>query len=350
MRQIENIILGRNLPPLKSKEEMLDILLKEVYGTMPEKPMNITFSAEDEYDKANFLAGKAELKKIDITSTIKGKDFTFPAYLTIPRKPGKYPFFVVINFRSNIPDKYIPAEELIDNGFAVLSFNYEDVTSDDGDFENGLAGVIFENGKRDMTSPGKIAMWAWAAQRVMDYAETCDMLDKEKCMVCGHSRLGKTALLAAATDERFKMAYSNDSGCTGAALSRGKKGETVQLINETFPFWFAENYKKYSDNEDKLPLDQHYLIASIAPRPVYVASAKEDLWADPISEMLTLVAASEMYEKMGLSGFVCADKLPEAGDKYHEGNLGYHMRDGRHYLSRTDWNYVMEFFRKKFGI
>ena len=177
----------------------------------------------------------------------------------------------------------MPTEELVDNGFAVLSFCYQDVASDDGDFTNGLAGLLFPDGNRGPSDPGKIALWAWAAHRVMDWAETrTDALDLTQGVVCGHSRLGKTALLAAATDPRFAYAYSNDSGCSGAALARGTRGETVRDICQKFPFWFCENYLQYVDNENSLPFDQHDLIAAIAPRRVLIGSASEDTWADPL--------------------------------------------------------------------
>lgn len=189
-------------------------------------------------------------------------------------------------------------------------------------------------------------MWAWAAQRVLDWAESQPSLDMERSAVCGHSRLGKTALFAAATDERFKMAYSNDSGCSGAAITRDKQGERIDVIVGAFPYWFCENYSKYAGHEDKMPFDQHYLAALIAPRYLYIASAAEDIWADPVSEMLTCVAVSEVYEKMGKKGFVCCDRLPKSGDVYHEGAVGYHLRDGLHYFSREDWQKAMAFMKK----
>ncbi len=335
----------RKLPPLKSREEMLDILLKEEYGYLPTAPESMRWKVTDNYIP-NFCAGKAVIKKVDITSCICGGEFTFPVYVTIPTEEGKHPFFVCINFRDCVPDRYIPIEEIIDNGFAVLSFCYNDVTKDNDDFTDGLAGVLYKNLERDGDSAGKIAMWAWAAQRVMDYADSLDCLDKGCSIVCGHSRLGKTALLAAASDERFCFAYSNDSGCSGAALSRGKEGETLQDICKTFPYWFCKNYQKYVDDEYNMPFDQHYLTASIAPRYVYIASAKEDTWADPKSEMLTCVAVDAMYKKCGKKGFICEDRLPEAGDEFHEGSVGYHLRNGLHYFSREDWLKVIKFIKR----
>lgn len=346
---LENILKERNLPPLKSKDEMLEVLLKEEYGYMPPKPEKTVFSEKENFIP-NFCAGKAISKKVEATAKFRENEFTFPFYVSIPKSGGKHPFFICINFRDCVPDRYIPVEEIIDNGFAVISFCYKDVTSDDGDFENGLAGVLYKNGKRGKNDAGKIAMWAWAAQRVMDYAQTLNCLDFDCSIVCGHSRLGKTALLTAATDERFKFAFSNDSGCSGAAISRGKGGETIEDICGAFPFWFCENYLKYINSEANLPFDQHYLSASIAPRYVYIGSAAEDKWADPVSEMLTCVAASEAFEKAGKQGFVFENRLPQVGDEFHDGSIGYHLRAGLHYFSREDWLKVIKFINKHRGV
>lgn len=343
---LKNILKERKLPPFLEREKMLDILFREEYGYMPPKPMDMTWE-EKKHSFRNFCAGKADFHKVELTCRMEKGDFSFPVYASIPRGEGKYPFFVMINFRDSVPDLYQPTEELIDNGFAVLSFCYNDVTSDNGDFTNGLAGILYENGKRGDSDPGKIAMWAWAAQRVMDYAETLDCLDHSRACVCGHSRLGKTAMLAAATDERFAFAHSNNSGCSGAAITRDKVGERVANICDHFPFWFCENYKKYAEKEQEMPFDQHYLAACIAPRYLNIAGADEDKWADPDSEMLTCVAVSEVYEAMGQKGFICEDRLPKIGDVYHEGSIGYHLRSGTHYFAREDWHRLMEFINSK---
>ena len=328
----------RNIPVLKSRTEMLNILQQEVYGFLPPSPDKIIFNVKKIL--INFCAGKAELYEVIAEIFINEKTFSFPFNVAIPTDNKKHPFFIHINFRDCVPDLYMPTEELIDNGFAILSFCYNDVTSDNSDFTDGLAGVLYENGKRNKNSAGKIAIWAWAAQRIMDYAETIsDKLDMNCSIVCGHSRLGKTALLAAATDERFKFAYSNNSGCSGAAITRKKQGENIRDIYKTFPFWFCENYKKYIDNEDTMPFDQHYLLASIAPRFVCVGSASDDLWADPLSEQLCCLAASPAFEK----GFISNGEFAEIGQDFFVGDIGYHLRKGLHYFSRDDWHKLIKF-------
>lgn len=351
----KELLAARNLPEIWSsdntdwwtrREEIKDLLQKEEYGYRPGEPEEIAFTeltGESFYD--GFCAGKAPLKKIEIKVKISGKEFAFPMYAVIPEYGKKLPFFIHINFRADVPDRYMPTEEIIDNGFAVFSFCYNDVSTDNNDFNNGLAGVIYEGRERKDSDCGKIALWSWAASRVMDYCQTLDVLDFEKSAIIGHSRLGKTALFTGMMDERFKYVISNNSGCSGGAISRGKVGETVEKINKVFPYWFAPNYQKYNGKEEEMPFDQHFLVAASAPRHVYVASAVEDIWADPDSEYLSCCAASEVYEKLGMTGFVHPDRLPQSGDVLQEGNVGYHLRSGCHFLGREDWNNYFNFIK-----
>lgn len=327
-----------NLPELKTREEMLSIMLENVYGALPPKPDRICFETR-EYDP-DFCAGKASRTRLEVVCTLGDKEFSFPFQAVLPTGGGKYPFFVHINFRQDNPDRYQPTEEIIDNGFAVLSFDYNDVTKDDGDFSHGLAGVLYPEGRRQPADPGKIAMWAWAAMRVMDYAVTrSDVLDLDCAIVCGHSRLGKTALLAAAVDTRFAFAYANESGCSGSAITRGKRGERVRNICTAFPYWFCDNYRQYMDRKEEMPFDQHYLVAAIAPRKVLIGSAVEDIWADPEAEQLCCLAASPAFP----NGFVCPDAMAQPGETFFAGDIGYHLRSGTHFFSREDWNKLIRF-------
>lgn len=326
-----------SLPPLLPREQMLSILLSQVYGQLPPRPEQLSFTRE--VLGAPTFGGKAECTRVTAHCTLHGKPFSFPFYATIPTAPGKHPFFVHINFRPEVADYYQPIEEIIDNGFAVLSFDYNAVTRDDGDFTQGLSGVLFEAGHRGPGDPGKIAMWAWAAQRVMDYAEECDVLDLSCSVVCGHSRLGKTALLAAATDPRFAFACSNESGCSGAAISRGKDGETVADICRVFPYWFCENYPLWSGREGEMPFDQHYLVAAIAPRKVLIGSAALDGWACPVAEQLCCYAAAPAFP----GGFHCPDRPAVPGEAWLDGDIGYHLRAGGHFFSREDWRRLIRF-------
>ena len=209
--------------------------------------------------------------------------------------------------------------------------------------ESGLSGVLAKVGYNDT---GKIVMWAYAAMRTLDYILETEDTDRSNIAVAGHSRLGKTALVAGAFDERFICAYSNNSGCSGAAITRGKAGEQVAVITKAFPFWFCKKYRDYADRHDALPFDQHFLVSAIAPRQVYIASAAEDTWADPESEYLCCAASSEYWKLYGKTGFVGEDRAPIVGDIFHDGSIGYHLRSGEHYFSREDWNKFLNYFLK----
>lgn len=328
-------------PMGKSKKEIMDVLLREEYGYLPPRPVSVSATLHKKDKK--FCAGRADLQPLTLTCQAEFGEFSFPAYYVCPKDKENVPCFIHINFSDSIPDKYQPTEEIVDHGFATLTFFYKDVTSDNGDFCDGLAGVVYKDGKRAPDACGKIGLWAWAAMALMDYALTLPELDKDRICVIGHSRLGKTALLAGALDERFYCAISNDSGCSGAALSYGKTGERIKDIVGTFPFWFCENYYKYVDKDEELPFDQHWLVAANIPHKVYVASAAGDLWADPENEYKSCVAASEYYEAQGMRGFVTEDDLPVIGKSYNKGDIGYHIRSGGHYLSREDWARYIEY-------
>ncbi len=332
----------------KIRPFVLKTMLESEYGYLPDAPEKVEFRIIDE-DNDRYCAGKATCTEIELVCTLGGEEFSFPVTYVYPRKEGKFKTFVHINFRPEVPDKYMPTEEIIDNGFACASFCYENVTSDDGDFTNGLAGLVYKNSGRTAYSAGKIAMWAWAAMRVMDFLQTRDEVDKENICVCGHSRLGKTALLAAACDTRFAAAHSNCSGCSGDSLNRGKgKGnETIGDIIDRFEFWFCENYKSFYGKDNDTPFEQHFLSALIAPRKVHIASAAEDVWAGPNLEFLFCAASSEVYELYGKKGFVYSDEDYLVAGKYlNEGNVGFCYRNGRHYFSRDDWHGLMDFMKK----
>ena len=338
MTNLLSLLSQRKLPKLLSREQMLHTMLENVYGFLPPAPEAIRFEVQENYIPI-YCAGKAICNKVTAVCTVNSGVFSFPFYTVIPTEQKKHPFFIHINFRDDVTDRFQPTEELIDHGFAVLSFGYQDITSDDTDFTNGLAGVLYPDGvRKEAHDCGKIAMWAWAAHRVMDYAETLSgQLDPSAAVVCGHSRLAKTALLAAATDGRFAFAYANGSGCGGAAITRMKIGEGVREICRDFPQWFCENYKKYIGDEWNMPFDQHYLIASIAPRKVLVGSADGE--HDPLAEQLCCLAASPAFE----TGLICPDREAEAGDAFLEGDVGFQMRTGLHYFSRADWQKLIRF-------
>lgn len=330
--------LRGELPALKSREEMLDTLQKEVYGYLPAAPTNIEFTSND-ITPLDYCNGKAELYALVAKCTVNGQEFSFPFRMVMPKNATeKVPFFLFIGFYKG-NSKYQATEAVIDKGYAIIYYDYQDIASDDGKFDNGLSTILYPNGKRGDTDPGKVAMWAWGAHRMMDYAESIsDKLDLSRSAVCGHSRTGKAALLAGATDTRIQFTYSNESGCSGSAISRRKAGESIARITGTFPYWFCKNYKYWAGREAEMPFDQHWLLASIAPRKVLVGSASKDINADPLSEQLGCLTASPAFK----NGFAC-DVMAVAGDAFLEGDIGYHLREGSHAFTETDWLRAVEF-------
>jgi hypothetical protein len=217
------------------------------------------------------------------------------------------------------------------------------VDPDEDAFDNGVH-QLFDAGVRTESSWGALAAWAWGASRALDYFETDALIDAKRVAVVGHSRGGKAALVAGATDERFALTISNDSGEGGAALARRPVGESILAINTTFPHWFALKYRDYNGAPENLPEDQHELVALMAPRAVYVASASLDTWADPEGEFLSAVHAAPVYELFGYSG-LGTDQFPAVGQHVHGQQIGYHLRQGEHDLTQLDWDLYMDFFR-----
>lgn len=327
----------------KRKNEIKDILNKEEYGYFPENHIPISIKILEE-DINNYCRGTAIYKKVLLTLNMKDEKFSFPVNIAIPKQDRPCPTFLYISFYDSFPNKYLPVEEICDQGYAIISFCYEDITLDNNDFSNGLSKFFYKSEKQ--RNFGKILLWSWAAMHVMDYIQTLDEIDKDNIAIVGHSRLGKTALLTGAFDERFKYTISNNSGQSGASLSRNKVGENVKCICERFPYWFCTNYSKYSNNEEMLPFDQHYLLSLIVPRNLYIASSSQDIWADPKSEFLGCVAINSVYELYNKKGLVHNDQYPISGTKFLEGSIGYHLREGSHYLSRHDWNIFIEYINK----
>lgn len=328
------------------RAELRELLAHEEYGHLPE------FDCSVDYQKGEnrrFGGGSADYFSVTVTVRTARGSHSFPFSCVIPVQGRPCPAFLHVNFRDAVPDSYMPSEEISDHGFACFSFCYQDVTRDNADFTDGLAGLIYPDGRRGPSDPGKISIWAWAAMRVMDYMATLDCIDHKNVGIVGHSRLGKTALWTAANDERFSFCFANESGCGGAALARGAADDAEHLHNicEAFPYWFCERYQSYAGRETALPFDQHFLLSLIAPRRLYIASADADLWTDPASQYRACWASARVWDFYGMfPSFTGPDRYPAAGEAFHEGYIGYHMRAGDHFLSRRDWLHFMAYFKK----
>lgn len=323
--------------------ELQQLLCREAYGQLPPIPTHL--SAREVLVDERFCAGKAPLHELRLTATLPGGQHTFPVSLALPKGKGPCPLVIYISFRSNFPDKYLPVEEICDRGWAVASFCYKDVTADNSDFQDGLAGVLAID-RRLPDASGKLILWAWAAMRVLDHLRTLPNIDSRRVAVAGHSRLAKAALLAAGLDTRFFAVLANEPGTMGGALTRGKTGEQLEDVCDTFPHFFCPRLQDYAKEPHTLPFDQHQLLALIAPRKLYVASAALDFWVDPASEFLGCRAADKAWQALGVPGLICPDRMPKPGDVFPEGCLGYHLRPGEHYLSRYEWQQFLDFLEK----
>jgi pimeloyl-ACP methyl ester carboxylesterase len=334
------------------RQEILELFRENVFGRVPQTSFQQIFRITNE-DK-NAMNGAATLKQIDVIIQSDGDSLIIHLTLFVPNTvPKPVPAFLLIDNRGPantdptrvLKSQFWPAEEVISRGYGIAVFYNADLDPDNDDgFKNGIHGLL-DKGVRKPDSWGTIAAWAWGASRCMDYFEEDMDIDAEKIAVVGHSRGGKTALWAGAEDQRFAMVVSNESGCGGAALARRRFGETVELINKSFPHWFCENYKKYNGNEDYMPFDMHMLLALIAPRALYVASAADDLWADPKGSYLSLRYTSQVYKLFG-KGTRLKETMPPLNEQVVEGNLAYHVREGEHNLLLKDWNFFLDFADK----
>jgi hypothetical protein len=236
-----------------------------------------------------------------------------------------------------------PIGAILRRGYGVATAYYGDFDPDfDDGFNNGVHALFGKGENRSGSNWGSIGAWAWGLSRIADHLIEVPEIDSNKLGVLGHSRLGKAALWAGAQDDRLSLVISNNSGEGGVALAKRNFGETVGSITTAFPHWFAGNLKKYGDNVAALPMDQHALIALQAPRPVYIASATEDEWADPKGEFLSGMLASPVYELFGKKGLGVSEQ-PRPENPVAKGHVGYHLRTGPHALLEYDWERYMDF-------
>jgi len=348
----------RALPALQSREEMIEIMQREVYGYLPQAEYSISVD-EPKAVEYRYGCGGVAHTYVNLTINVKGGSHSFRVDRFLHNDGNKRPLILLNNIHPADNSPYFAKEELCEYDVDYLVFFYKDITSDNGDFSTGLAPLLLPNGQDTDTTCGKIAIWAWGAMRVLDYGLTLPGTDPENIGIVGHSRLGKTAAFSAMMDERFKYAYSNAAGCAGDSLAHGgsglsrtverdaSRGELISDIVKTFPFWFCKNFAKYADKNYSDTFDQHFLLASIAPRYVMVGSCDLDLWADPQSQQLCALAAGEAWEKLGLSGLVGgSERYLDPGEALIDGHVAYFKIHSLHFLSRHGWRNFLNFVEK----
>jgi hypothetical protein len=332
------------------RPEILKLFEDHVYGQVPKDFDDIKFKVINQDKKA--MNGKATLKKVAITVSRNNKSVTMNLLMFTPNKVKKpVPMFLVINHRGiktmdvtrQNKDGFWPAEEVIEAGYGISGFDVIDVAPDDKvKFTEGILDKLYPEQLEMDNGMRALGAWGWGAARAIDYFEKDKSVDATQIISVGHSRGGKSSLWFGAQDKRVAITVSNESGNTGAALSRRNFGESVDRITTNFPYWFCPNYRKYAGNEDKLPVDQHMLIALIAPRAVYVASAAEDLWADPKGQYLALKEAQPVFNLYGIETDL-PPKMPEVNEQIIRSHAGFHNREGKHNMTPYDWQQFIKF-------
>jgi hypothetical protein len=362
----------------KRRPELKELFQHYMYGFFPPRPEDLSFKIERINRQA--LGGKATLKEVTISF---GPPKTPKLHLLvfIPNKrTGPAPVFLGMNFCGNhtlvkdplvpLPEAWVPnncpgakdnratdkgrgkhidvwaIERNIDSGYAVATMYCGDVDPDRDDVREGIQPHLAKKGAKPGAHDwGTIAAWAWGLQRAVDYLVTDKDIDSRRIVIVGHSRLGKTTLLASAFDERVALAIPHQAGCGGTAPSRGKLGESVKQINSRFPHWFNGAFKEFNEQPDRLPFDQHCLIALMAPRPVLLTNAEEDSWANPGGQFEMLQAADPVYHFLGVEGLK-AKRMPREG-KLVDSRLGYYIRPGKHSMTPEDWRVFVEYANKQ---
>lgn len=357
----------------KQRPYILQLFTDHVYGPIPGKPAGLRFQVTDTDNNA--LNGMAIRKQVTIYFGDGNNAPSMDVLLYLPKKSSPAPVFVGLNFNGNhtvsndpaikparilkkkdpqLSDSQAiassrgsssgrwPLQAIIEKGYGVATAHYYDLEPDDKDgWKEGIRTTLKDKLQMEPDAWSAIGAWSWGLSRIQDYLETDRHVEAGKTILLGHSRLGKTALWAGANDRRFSKVISNDSGEGGAALSRRWFGETIRDLNTSFPHWFIAAYKNYNDHPEQLPVDQHMLLALIAPRPLYVASAEEDQWADPKGEFLSAKNAEPVYRLYGLKG-LGVGTMPAADHPVGQ-TIRYHMRTGKHDINLYDWAQYLEF-------
>ena len=357
------------------RRELFSLFEREVYGRSPERPAGMRF--ETRSVDAHALGGRATRKEVRI-HLMGARDEPFmDVLLYVPNaRRGPVPTFLALTYGNHtittdagvsISPHFLrdkprsdtargptprgqeagrwPIDTILARGYGLAAVYLGDLDPDAKDrIANGVRPFFYKPGQ---TAPepdewAALASWGWGLSRALDYLERDPDVDAGRVALMGHSRTGKSSLWAGARDPRFAMVIANESGTGGAKLSRRNFGETFAVINNSFPYWFARNFRKYDDREHDLPVDQHELIALLAPRPVYISAAAGDLWADPKGMFLAGKGAEPVYRLLG-APVALPDSMPEIGHPSLEGRIGFHIRPGIHDVTLYDWQQFLAF-------
>lgn len=338
------------------RKEILALFEDYEYGKVPE----MTFDRQ-----GCVLLERLELKSGHVKESYgyffqKGKNIACLKFdLVIREADKKQPVIMQVDPFANNPlfvshiqnldpkaklDERFPMYDFADQGIAAINVDVGSLSFDDPVKSNfGMLELYPSQGDNGWCALG---VWAWAMSRVVDFIYSDPRFDTTRIIIAGCSRAGKTALWAAAQDERITGVFASVSGCCGSAMHRGKTGERIASIVKEFPHWSCKKFKEYGDREEDLPMDQHMLLALIAPRPLYITSASEDDWACPRKEFESCVLASAVYMDLGKSGLSSFD-FPEVNSPISEGSIGYHLRKGEHGCKAYDWENVIPFMRRE---
>ena len=327
-------ILNKNDWIKKRRAEILKLFETYVYGKVPFKTLkNISWKITSQ-EKINYNS----ILKRNVTVFLEGKN-SYPKIeleIIIPGKITKpLPAFIVPGWVNN-------RKLLIKRGYILVSFDPRKIEPDKKkDTNKNSIHNFYSPVKSRSDNWGTIAVWSWLLCRAMDYLENDPDIDSNKISIMGLSRFGKAVMWAGAQDQRFALVFSSESGCGGATIIRRQFGETIKMINERFPHWFNDNFKKFNGNVNELPVDWHMLIALIAPRPVYIATAEEDYWGDPKGSFLAAKYAEPVYSLFNKKG-LGVDNMPNV-EKPVGDFIGFHKRKGDHGLNRYDWLQFLNF-------
>ena len=341
------------------RKEILELFRSEVYGRIhDESSLSVSHRVADV--SPGFMFGRATRKIVEIIVKRKDREYVIPFYLFIPNGAEKKPAPVILTVVNRslsdadpsrkILSAFWPAEMMVAHGYAAAVIITHEIAPDYIDnfttrFHRLFPEFVFN---RPADAYGAITAWAWGMSRAIDYLVTDPLINGKEIIIAGHSRGGKTSLWCGAQDERVSMVISSCSGCTGTAITRGKIGEHVKEITSSFPFWFCANYKKYIDNEDAMPFDQHFLLALVAPRLLYISNKTFDSWCDPRAEFESLREASKVY-KLYDPHIDIGTFLPGPEEETISGKLAYHLRSGAHNMDEYDWERYLRFADKHFN-